>query len=92
MASFETKIETNALILCKFEIKIKTNLLELQFSKPKPQPIMIFEVFFLSNNDVIIPIFLACHCSNMTENVDDFKFCVEIATKSFEIIDSYSKS
>ena len=92
MASFETKIETNALILSKFEIKIKTNMLELQFSKPKQQPIMIFEVFFLSNNDVIIPIFLACHCSNMSENVDNFTFCVEIATKSFEIVDYYSKS
>ena len=92
MASFKTKIETNALILSKFEIKIKTNMLELQFSKPKQQPIMIFEVFFLSNNDVIIPIFLAYHCSNMSENVDNFTFCVEIATKSFEIVDYYSKS
>ena len=92
MASFKTKIETNALILSKFEIKIKTNMLELQFSNPKQQPIMNLEVFFLSNNDVIIPIFLACHCLNMSENDDNFKFYVEIATKSFEIANFCSKS
>ena len=92
MASFKTKIETNALILSKFEIKIKTNMLELQFSKPKQQPIMIFEVFFLSNNDVIIPIFPPNHCLKWTKMYYHFKFYFEIATEIIEMAVFYSKS
>ena len=39
LAWFETKIETNFLLLSIFEIKIKTNRNMLLFSKSKPQPI-----------------------------------------------------